>query len=93
MVRIGLLWNPAGPAEKGQKVQEKLDRRLYTLTPQSWSLRPRACAGRAGLTEERRGGELEVWALLPLAGDSEKKLVLIPFLCTDCWAYQFISCC
>lgn len=37
MVRIGLLGSPAGLAEKGQRVQERLGRGLYTLMPQPLS--------------------------------------------------------
>lgn len=40
MVRIGLLWSPAGRAEKGQRVQGKSHRGLHTLMPQPLRLRP-----------------------------------------------------
>lgn len=54
MVRIGFLWSPARLAETGQRVQGKSDRVLYTLMPQSLSLRLRACAGRAELVRKAR---------------------------------------
>lgn len=80
MVRIGLLGSPAGLAEKGQRVQERLGRELYTLMPQPLSLRPRACAGRARLCGKGKELSWKLWVLWQQAESSEPMLVLILFL-------------
>lgn len=75
MVRTDLFWSPVGLAEKvrGFKRNWAED---YTLTPQPLHPRPRACAGNAGLSQERRGeAELGTWVVLPLAQALEQAAV------------------
>lgn len=46
-------------AQKGQRVQEKLDWELYTLTPQPLSPRPRTCVAEQG--SRRKGAVEQSW--------------------------------